>query len=39
MVRVVFIAPFNMPTTMRFVSAVAELPEVQLALVTQEPSE
>lgn len=39
MVRVVFIAPFNMPATMRFVGAVAELPDVQLALVTQESSE
>ena len=39
MVRVVFVAPFNMTATTRFVSAVAELPEVQLALVTQEPSD
>ena len=39
MVRVVFIAPFNMPVTMRFVSAVAELPDVQLALISQEPTE
>ena len=39
MVRVVYVAPFNMPATMRFVSAVAELPDVQLGLVTQEPSE
>ncbi len=39
MVRVVFIAPFNMPVTMRFVSAVAELPDVQLALISQNPSE
>jgi phosphoribosylaminoimidazole carboxylase (NCAIR synthetase) len=39
MVRVVFIAPFNMTATARFISAVAELPEVQLALVTQEPSD
>ncbi|MBL9104550.1 MAG: ATP-grasp domain-containing protein [Myxococcales bacterium] len=39
MIRVVFIAPFNMPVTMRFVSAVAELPDVRMALITQEPSE
>lgn len=39
MVRVVFVAPFNMPTTTRFVSAVAELPDVQLGLITQEPAE
>jgi hypothetical protein len=39
MVRVVFIAPFNMPTTMRFVSAVAELPDVQLGLISQDPAE
>lgn len=39
MVRVIFIAPFNMPVTMRFVSAVAELPDVQLGLITQEPSD
>ena len=35
MVRVVFIAPFNMPVTMRFVCAVAELPGVHLALFSQ----
>jgi hypothetical protein len=39
MVRVVFIAPFNMPTTMRFVSAVAELPDVQVGLISQDPAE
>jgi hypothetical protein len=39
MVRVVFIAPFNMTATMRFISAVAELPDVQLGLITQEPSD
>jgi phosphoribosylaminoimidazole carboxylase (NCAIR synthetase) len=39
MVRVIFIAPFNMPVTMRFVSAVAELPDVALGLITQEPSD
>lgn len=39
MVRVVFIAPFNMTATARFISAVAELPEVQMALVTQESSD
>ena len=39
MVRVVYIAPFNMPATMRFVSAVAELPDVQLGLISQEPSD
>jgi len=39
MVRVVFVAPFNMPTTTRFVSAVAELPDVQVGLITQEPAE
>lgn len=39
MVRVVFIAPFNMTATARFISAVAELPEVQLGLITQEASD
>lgn len=39
MVRVVFIAPFNMTTTTRFVRAVAELPDVRLALITQEPAD
>ena len=39
MIRVVFVAPFNMPATTRFVSAIAELPDVQLALITQEPAE
>jgi biotin carboxylase len=39
MPRVVFVAPFAADTTMRFTRATAELPEVQLALVTQEPVE
>lgn len=39
MVRVVFIAPFNMPVTMRFVAAVAEQPDVRLGLISQEPSD
>ena len=39
MVRVIFVAPFNMPVTMRFVAAVAELPDVQVGLITQEPSD
>jgi hypothetical protein len=39
MVRVVFIAPFNMPVTMRFVTAVAEQPDVRLGLISQEPSD
>ena len=39
MVRVVFIAPFGLPVTMRFVAAVAALPDVRLGLVSQEPLE
>ena len=37
--HVVFVAPFFMDTTMRFIRAVAELPGVQLGLVTQEPKD
>lgn len=39
MVRVVFVAPFAADTTLRFARSAAELPDVQLALVTQEPLE
>ncbi len=39
MIRVVFIAPFGLPVTMRFVHAVAALPDVRLGLVSQEPLE
>lgn len=34
--RVIFIAPFNLPVTMRFVAAVANLPNVKLGLVSQQ---
>lgn len=37
--HVVFVAPFFMDTTLRFVRAVAELPGVQLGLVAQEPKD
>lgn len=37
MPRVIFVAPFGLPVTMRFVSAVAELPDVRLGLISQEP--
>lgn len=37
MVRVVFVAPFVMSATLRFVHATACLPGVRLGLVTQEP--
>lgn len=39
MPAVIFIAPFNLPVTMRFVQAVAALPDVRLGLVSQEPLE
>lgn len=39
MPRVIFVAPFFLPVTMRFVNAVAELPDVKLGLISQEPSE
>src|SRR5688572_30258285 len=39
MPRVVFVAPFAADTTLRFARAAAELPEVDLALVTQEAPE
>jgi len=35
MVNVVFVAPFFLPTTMRFVDAVASLPDVRLGLISQ----
>ena len=34
-----FVAPYLLPATARFVAAAARLPEVQLALITQEPVE
>ncbi len=34
--HVVFVAPFFMDTTLRFIRAVADVPNVQLSLVTQE---
>ena len=37
--HVVFVAPFFMDTTLRFVRAVAELPGVNVGLVTQEPKD
>ncbi len=39
MKHVVFVAPFGMATTLRFVRAVASLPDVRMSLVTQEPAE
>jgi hypothetical protein len=38
MVRVAFVAPYLLETTMRFVEAAARLPGVQLALITTEPA-
>lgn len=37
--HVVFVAPFFLETTLRFVEAVADLPEVRLSLVSQDPLE
>ncbi|MEM9487553.1 MAG: ATP-grasp domain-containing protein [Myxococcota bacterium] len=37
MVRVVFVAPFFLPATLRFVYAVASLPGIRLGLVSQDP--
>lgn len=37
--NVVFVAPFFLPTTLRFVDAVARLPEVRLGLVSQDPAD
>ncbi|MFY0536997.1 ATP-grasp domain-containing protein [Nannocystis pusilla] len=39
MPAVIFIAPFHLPVTMRFVYAVAALPNVRLGLISQEPIE
>lgn len=39
MSNVVFVAPFALDTTMRFVRAAAKLPDVRLGLVSQEPLE
>ncbi|MCA9637969.1 MAG: hypothetical protein KC420_18200, partial [Myxococcales bacterium] len=36
-IRVVFVAPFLLDATVRFVKAVAEVPGCELALITQEP--
>ena len=39
MLNVVFVAPFLLETTLRFVQAAAKLPGVRLALVSQDPPE
>ena len=39
MANVVFVAPFFMETTLRFIEAVARLPEVRLGVVSQDPAE
>ncbi|KAA3612439.1 MAG: ATP-grasp domain-containing protein [Planctomycetota bacterium] len=39
MAKVVFVAPFAMDSTLRFVRAAAQLPEIQLGLLSQEPFE
>ena len=39
MSNVVFVAPFFLPTTLRFVDAVARLPGVRLGLISQDPAE
>ncbi len=39
MVNVVFVAPFFLDTTLRFVDAAADLPGVRLGLVSQDPEE
>jgi len=39
MPNVAFVAPFYLPTTLRFLEAAADLPGVELGVVTQEPIE
>jgi biotin carboxylase len=39
MKKVVFVAPFAMATTLRFIRAVAALPDVKIALITQDAAE
>jgi hypothetical protein len=39
MVNTVFVAPFFMETTLRFIDAAASLPGVRLGLVSQDPEE
>lgn len=39
MLNVAFVAPFYLPTTLRFLEAAAELADVRLGVVTQEPLE
>ena len=39
MPRVVFVAPFFMDATLRFVEAMASIPEVTLGLVSGDPAE
>ncbi|HRC84597.1 MAG TPA: ATP-grasp domain-containing protein [Thermoanaerobaculia bacterium] len=38
MPKVIFVAPFLMPATVRFAAAVAELPGIRCALITQDPA-
>ncbi len=39
MPHVVFVSPFFLPTTLRFVHAVADLPGVRVGLISQDPAE
>ena len=39
MPSVLFVAPFFLPTTLRFVEAMADLPGVRLGLISQDPAE
>ena len=39
MPNVLFVAPFFLPTTLRFVEAIADLPGVRLGLISQDPAE
>lgn len=39
MPNVAFVAPFFLPTTLRFVQAAAGLPDVELGLISQDPAE
>ena len=39
MVNAVFVAPFLLPATVRFIAAAASLPDVRLGLISQDPEE
>ena len=37
--HLIFVAPFALPSTLRFVRAAVEVPDIQVSLLSQEPVE